>query len=115
MKVLSYNVRGLGGGGKKRDLREMITKENFDVVLVQETKMNVLDVRMSRAIWRVGDFDWMMKSAIGNLGGLLCFWNQNSFKVQKKFEGFGFCGIEGQWGSKELPCIFINVYAPCDK
>ncbi|GLT59680.1 hypothetical protein SLA2020_324870 [Shorea laevis] len=115
MKVLSYNVRGFGGGGKKREVREMIAKERLDVVFIQETKIDVLEERISRAIWGRGDFDWVMKSAIGSSGGILCLWNQNSIKAQNKVEGFGFCGFEGQWGSEGVPCIFINVYAPCDK
>ncbi|GKV12444.1 hypothetical protein SLEP1_g23583 [Rubroshorea leprosula] len=74
-----------GGRGKKREIREMLAKENFDVVFIQETKMDSIDVRTSRAIWGVRDFEWVMKPTIG------------------------------QWGSEEVPCLFSNVYAPCDK
>ncbi|GLT34790.1 hypothetical protein SLA2020_092860 [Shorea laevis] len=124
MKILSNNVKGLGqfkknvkglGGNKKRrELREMIVKEKYDVVFIQETKLYSSDERLGRIIWGSSEFDWIVKLAIKNSGGILCLWNQNSIKVQNKFEGFGSYGFAGLWGSKEVLYVVINMYALCN-
>lgn len=37
MKFLFWNIRGLGKPARKRQLKELIAKERFDVLGVQET------------------------------------------------------------------------------
>ena len=43
MKILSWNVRGLGSRVKRKRVRETVIKAAPDVVLLQETKLEVLD------------------------------------------------------------------------
>jgi len=38
MKIISLNVRGLGGSIKRRYLKELIFKEQVGMVCIQETK-----------------------------------------------------------------------------
>jgi hypothetical protein len=37
MRVCFWNIRGLGGKGRRRQLREMIFKQRIDVIYLQET------------------------------------------------------------------------------
>jgi exonuclease III len=41
MKVLHWNIRGLGLPEKCRYLQEFISKEHFDIICIQETKKEV--------------------------------------------------------------------------
>jgi len=50
MKVLSYNVRSLGGGEKKVEVRRLVG-EKKPVVCIQETKMFVLTDQVIKATW----------------------------------------------------------------
>jgi exonuclease III len=37
MRVCFWNIRGLGGKGRRRQLREMIFKQRIDMICLQET------------------------------------------------------------------------------
>lgn len=38
MKMLSYNIRGLGGRVKKSKIRNIVVKENIEFVCIQEQR-----------------------------------------------------------------------------
>lgn len=42
MKVLSWNVRGLGDKGKRVAVKEVIHNSEADIVLIQESKLNFI-------------------------------------------------------------------------
>lgn len=43
MKIISYNVRGLGGGEKKVEVRRLVNEKHLFVLCIQETKWNLVD------------------------------------------------------------------------
>lgn len=43
MKIITYNVRGLGRGVKWPAIRRMATKQNIDMLCIQETKKEFFD------------------------------------------------------------------------
>lgn len=51
MRILSYNVRGLGGRVKRKVIKKLIQKEEVDVVCIQESKLSKLDLRMGGEMW----------------------------------------------------------------
>jgi exonuclease III len=51
MKVLSYNVRGLGGGEKRAEVRRLIGEKHPMVVCIQETKLSVVNAQVIKAVW----------------------------------------------------------------
>ncbi|GKV48319.1 hypothetical protein SLEP1_g55143 [Rubroshorea leprosula] len=77
------DVLGMGGIGKKRQIREIMMKEKVDFIAIQETKLVTVDRKICRIIWGTDDFDWVAKPSVGRSGGLLCIWNA---KVLKKME-----------------------------
>jgi len=42
MKLISMNIRGVGGSMKRKYLGDLITKEQLDFVCIQETKYKEL-------------------------------------------------------------------------
>jgi len=46
MKIVTWNVRGLGGFEKRREVRSLVEEKKLTVVCVQETKL-VVDVIFS--------------------------------------------------------------------
>ncbi|GKV19246.1 hypothetical protein SLEP1_g29532 [Rubroshorea leprosula] len=89
----------------------MIRKEKFDMVFIQETKLEVMDYRGCKAIWGSGEFDWNMKPAVGNAGGMLCLWNKNSIKAQSRIEGDGFVGSMVSGAMRNF-LAFLLMYMP---
>ena len=57
---------------------------------------------------------WESQPATNTVGGLLCIWNEKSFKVERRVTGRGFILLEGVWHQDMHKTFILNVYAPCD-
>jgi exonuclease III len=114
MITCSYNVRGLGGGVKRRRIRELVNKERLDVLALQETKLGSVEVATCRGLWGGDNVRWVCNPALGRSGGLLILWNGSKGKLVYSFQGQGFLGVCLDWGEAKIRCIIINVYAPCN-
>ena len=51
MKIISYNVRGLGKGVKWGAIRRLVKQEGVDMICLQETKKEMVDKAMCQALW----------------------------------------------------------------
>lgn len=51
MKVISYNVRGLGGGEKRVEVRRLVQEKNPFVFYIQESKLSFVDNFLIKSIW----------------------------------------------------------------
>lgn len=113
MKIVSFNVRGLGGRVKKRELKKLVNREKLDMMCIQETKLENISQRTCRAIWAGDDFEWCFLPSAGRSGGILCLWRDNSFQLRQSFIGTNFIGLIGRWGN-DFECAILFVYSPCD-
>ncbi|RVW64166.1 Transposon TX1 uncharacterized 149 kDa protein [Vitis vinifera] len=101
MKIISWNVRGLGSRNKRRMIKDFLRSENPDVVMIQETKKENCDRRFVGSVWTVRNKDWVALPASGASGGILIIWDSKilsreevvigSFSVSVKFSLDG-CG-----------------------
>lgn len=57
MKILSYNIRGLGDTAKRRVIREVLCRNQVDMVCIQETKSSSVDRRLCAQLWGDTEFD----------------------------------------------------------
>jgi len=57
---------------------------------------------------------WEFQPAINTAGGLLCFWNEQVFKLERKEMGRGFILLEGVWTQENQKICVVNIYSPCD-
>ncbi|GKV16062.1 hypothetical protein SLEP1_g26767 [Rubroshorea leprosula] len=78
------DVLGMGGDGKKRQIREIVMKEKVDFIAIQETKLVTVDRKICIIIWGTDDFDWVAKPSVGRSGGLLCIWNAKGLLNSKR-------------------------------
>ena len=53
MKIISWNIRGLGSRKKRRVVKDFLFHENLDVVLLQEIKRESCDRRFVGTAWKV--------------------------------------------------------------
>ncbi|WKA03336.1 hypothetical protein VitviT2T_021451 [Vitis vinifera] len=101
MKIISWNVRGLGSRNKCRMVKDFLRSKNPDVVMIQETKKENCDRRFVGSVWTVRNKDWVALPASGASGGILIIWDSKnlrreevvigSFSVSVKFSLDG-CG-----------------------
>ncbi|GLT57064.1 hypothetical protein SLA2020_300650, partial [Shorea laevis] len=115
MKLISYNVRGLGSILKRKEVGKLVRLERPDVLFLQETKLEKIEDDLCKCLWFSDDFDWVKKESVGASGGMLCVWNKREFVKQGEFSGDGFVGIVGEWGPHKLKCKIVNVYASNDR
>ena len=114
MKLISYNVRGLGRGVKWGAIRRMIKQEAVDLICLQETKKEMIDKPMCQALWGHGDVNWEMIPATNSAGGILCLWSDKSFRLQRKVAGNGFILMVGEWIPEAQMITLVTIYSPCD-
>ncbi|XP_057432258.1 uncharacterized protein LOC130725012 [Lotus japonicus] len=79
MILLSYNVRDLGSSVKLRALRELVRQEKIDMMLIQESKLEVVDQNLCRSIWGADDCEWVFKASNSRARGLICIWQVEKF------------------------------------
>lgn len=71
MKILSWNVRGLGGPKHCMVVRDIISKNKVSIVMLQESKLSSMSDTTARALWRSKSARWLSVDAAGSVGGIL--------------------------------------------
>ncbi|KAL8515928.1 hypothetical protein ACS0TY_014579 [Phlomoides rotata] len=113
MKILSYNIRGLGSRAKSRDIRELIRSHGVDFCCIQETKKENIDEFLGKSVWGDGRFGWAFREAEGRSGGILSIWNSDLFVAVSCWHMKGAAIVNGLWRSERINCCIVNIYAPC--
>ena len=81
MRILSFNIRGLGGKVKKKAVRELLSKEKIHMLCIQETKSDNLDFYMCKEIWGSDSCEFVVRHVINNAGGSVTIWEKGVFKL----------------------------------
>lgn len=82
MKIISYNIRGLGGVAKKKEICNIIKSHKPTFVCIQETKVEVMDRHMCCSMWGSNDFEFVSKPLEGRSGRILTMWDRRKFIAQ---------------------------------
>ena len=111
MKILSWNVRGLGWADRRRRVKEVLRLKNVDMALLQETKRSNIDESVVRSLWPFDSVEYMEMGAEGSAGGILCIWNPMIFSLQECCCSRNFIILAGIMQSF-INCVIGNIYAP---
>lgn len=68
MKIITFNIRGLGGLVKKKEMQKVVREQKPDLLCVQETKMGVVDRLICAQLWDCDDFSGCLSPPMGLLG-----------------------------------------------
>lgn len=113
MKLIFYNIRGLGSRLKIKEMQDLIRKNKVDFACIQETKLEELNDEKVRAIWGSYNCGWAVRDAQGRSGGILLIWNSEKFLCSSYWNMEGAVVVNGYWGVDRIRCCILNVYAPC--
>lgn len=80
MKILTWNVRGLESARKICIIKEALRVAKADIVMLQETKLEVVDNKWVRSIWGIRNKEWSFLPSIGALGGHIIIWKEDMFE-----------------------------------
>jgi len=112
VRLLSWNVRGLNDIVKRALLRSVLREWNCDLVCLQETKLETIELADVRSVWGIQSAGFAMLRATGTAGGILVLWNTNTFHL-----------ISSSCGEFSVTCIlqmrdgsfswaFTGIYGP---
>ncbi|GLJ27390.1 hypothetical protein SUGI_0537540 [Cryptomeria japonica] len=110
MRILSWNVRGLGAPDKHRMVKHHLGKANCDTVMLQETKCGLTEgenfIKYCRS-W-IGSFQVVE----GLSGGLGILWNPNkvNIKIMGKSKHWISDHVQSKISSTSFP--LWNIYGP---
>jgi len=113
-KIISWNVRGLGGFEKRREVCNLVREKKPLILCIQETKLVSIDVQSSRSLWGGVDVEFSFQPSIGASGGLLPLWDSKEVAVWSSWSFEHVLVISGIFVKSGEPFVVFNVYAPCD-
>lgn len=113
MKILSWNVNGLGNVSKRNQVREVIGIVDPDIVMIQETKLEEVDRFLVHGVWDSRFKGWEFMPSVGFSGGLLMAWDT---RVATKVDILvGSFSLSVLLDFKDRGCWLVtNVYGPTD-
>ncbi|XVF33934.1 hypothetical protein REPUB_Repub18cG0013800 [Reevesia pubescens] len=114
MRIIFWNVRGLGLSIKWGVLRNLISSYKAEMVLIQETKMELIKDYFIRNIWPDLNFEWLFQPSLGSSGGLLIISDKDIFLCCYSLQLRSALIMKGRWILHNFDCVICNVYAPCD-
>ena len=76
MKIVSWNVRGVGSLRKRGVIKEYLNRINPDIVVLQETKKEEMDERWVGSLWKARFRNWVALPSIGRAGGIIILWDR---------------------------------------
>jgi len=115
MKIISYNVKGLGGFEKRRKVRRLVEDKKPFVLCLQESKLSVVDEAVIKAMWGNTSVGYSFQPSIGASGGLLSMWDCNYVDVWSTTSFSHVLVIRrGRVIQSGQEFVIVNVYAPCD-
>jgi len=71
MKLVSWNVRGLGGVEKRREVRKLVGEKSPLILCLQETKLVVCEESLCTSLWGHSNFAFSYRPSLGASGGVV--------------------------------------------
>jgi exonuclease III len=81
MKLLSWNLRSLGGLEKRKEVRGLVNEKRPCIVCIQETRLGVCDDSLCASLWGTSPDGYSYRSSAGASGGLLTMWDTEAVEV----------------------------------
>lgn len=113
MKILTWNVCGLGGVKKRRFVRECISKYNSIVTMLQETKKDTMLQKLVKSSMGPKFSEWCVFPTIGTSGGILIAWDPLEVRKVDEIMGNFSLSIRLIKESSGFEWLLIGVYGPC--
>jgi len=97
MKILSLNIRGVGGAIKRNYVRDLISREQVDMVCLQEMKCSDFSREKVCLLWGTNKVEWVENKVVNSAGGVITMWSNKAFQLSSFVNGRNFSVLEGVW------------------
>ncbi|GJQ93572.1 RNA-directed DNA polymerase, eukaryota [Tanacetum coccineum] len=114
-QTMGYNMEGcLGQVTKKRWIKELNQKNRIKFIVIQETKLDNIDLFSIKELWGNFSFEFAINPSVGFSGGILCVWDPNIFAKDNVTISDSFMAVRGTWVPSSTKLLIVSVYAPQD-
>ncbi|GAU46317.1 hypothetical protein TSUD_243380, partial [Trifolium subterraneum] len=114
VEMVSYNIRGLGAVEKKRAIRKLCLEKRLNILCIQESKLEVVDIDLIRFLWGSDAVNFSFQPSVGASGGIITIWDPSSVCVLFTISLQHCVIIGGRFIKDNFPFCFANVYAPSE-
>lgn len=112
MKILFWNIRGLGSAGRRKLLIELANKHSFDCICLQETIKSSFKQRELERFAGQKDMFWSWLPCLGNSGGLLMGIDKELATVIDEDQGEFFQSCTLSMKADGFQRMLLNIYRP---
>lgn len=81
MKIVSWNIRGLGDVRKRGIINDVMKKIKPDIFMIQETKREMFGKKEVGGIFGSIFKGWIFAPSLGKSGGSAMIWNRKTVEV----------------------------------
>ncbi|GMI96143.1 hypothetical protein HRI_003283600 [Hibiscus trionum] len=110
--ILSWNIRGIRKREKIRAVNQLISSQHPKVILLQETKLEVINGKLVKRLWNLDRAQFSFSPFFGSAGGLLSIWDPDWIQVSQIIVKPRILAIIGFMGVNKLLGGILNVYGP---
>ncbi|XP_045791268.1 exodeoxyribonuclease-like [Trifolium pratense] len=114
MKIVSWNIRGLGGFEKRKDVGQLVGELKPFILCLQETKLQNCDVFLCSNLWGSSFHGFSYRPSVGASGGILTLWDSSEVEMWWTESREHVLWCHGRFTKSGEEFYVANVYAPCD-
>ena len=112
LRILSWNIRGLGKLSNQSNLKEVIASSKPHMICIQETKVEMLQKREAIKWWNVSDLGMLIHPSRGASGGLAILWDQEQLLCIHQYSWRSAIIGSFRWQSSWEEFTVVNIYGP---
>lgn len=75
MKILSWNVHGLGRIEKRVVVEDVIRRNKVHLAMIQESKISCISDGIAKELWGSRSVKWLAVDSVGSAGGIILLWD----------------------------------------
>ncbi|KAL4187680.1 hypothetical protein AMTRI_Chr09g40190 [Amborella trichopoda] len=112
MKILSWNIRGLGHSAKRHAVKDVTSRHLPAILALSETKLLAPTLSQIRQVWG-RPCQWVALPALGALGGIWVIWNPSEHSLVSSHLGEFSVSLFLSHISDDLHWKVSAIYGPC--
>jgi len=113
MKIISWNVRGLGGFEKRKKVRKLVGEKKPLLMCLQKTKLMQIDDYVCASLWGNSSHGYFYRPSVGASDGLLILWDTEEVEILSSYSFDFMLTVRGKFVKSNEDFVLFNVYAPC--
>jgi exonuclease III len=115
MRIIIWNVRGLGDDDKNETIHKTLDEAKADLICLQETKLIDISLFKARNFLHVRFIVLVYQPSDSASAGLLIAWSPKKYNVVLIDSRNNALTVKVESISDDAEFVLTNVYAPCDQ